>query len=149
MRVQRATRGKALRFNFGASIHRVIGLDIADAVFEPGTTEMRAQWQPRMSLLLEELQKGPAVLRLSYLADVEDERLVDAARGSGEETKSCSRGRRSMSWLSNAASAGAQELPNCCYQLTIEPEVFWRRGAPVTRVAEASRHARAHEQVNG
>ena len=32
VRIKRATRGKALRFNFGASIHRVIGLDIADAV---------------------------------------------------------------------------------------------------------------------
>ena len=36
-RVQRATRGKMLRFNFGATIHRVVGLDIADGVFEPDT----------------------------------------------------------------------------------------------------------------
>ena len=43
--MQRATRGKALRFNFGASIHRVVGLEMADAVFEPGTTEMRVQWR--------------------------------------------------------------------------------------------------------
>ena len=33
VQVQRATRGKSLRINFGASIHRVVGLDIADAVF--------------------------------------------------------------------------------------------------------------------
>ena len=31
--VERATRGKTLKFNFGASIHRVVGLDVADAVF--------------------------------------------------------------------------------------------------------------------
>ena len=37
----RATRGKALKINFGASIHRVVGLDVADAVFEPGSVEMR------------------------------------------------------------------------------------------------------------
>ena len=36
VQVQRATRGKALKINFGASIHRVVGLDVADAVFEPG-----------------------------------------------------------------------------------------------------------------
>ena len=53
VQVQRATRGKALKINFGASIHRVVGLDIADAVFEPGTAEMRPQWRPRIELLLD------------------------------------------------------------------------------------------------
>jgi uncharacterized repeat protein (TIGR01451 family) len=64
LQVKRATRGKALRFQFGASIHRVVGLDVADAVFEPGTTEMREQWKPRISLLIEELAKQHAILRL-------------------------------------------------------------------------------------
>ena len=76
VKIERATRGKALKFNFGASLHRVIGLDLADAVFEPGTTEMRAQWRPRLDMLMKELQKAPAILRLSYLADVENEQLV-------------------------------------------------------------------------
>jgi large repetitive protein len=31
-RVQRATRGKMLRYNFGATIHRVVRIDIADAL---------------------------------------------------------------------------------------------------------------------
>ncbi len=59
VRVERATRGKALRMNFGASIYRVVSLDLADAVFEPGTTEIRLQWQPRIKVLLEELRKAP------------------------------------------------------------------------------------------
>lgn len=118
VRIQRATRGKALRFNFGASIHRVIGLDVADSVFEPGTTEMRAQWQPRLNLLMEELQKGPAVLRLSYLADVEDERLV-------EQRMDAMKRQIVQSW----------QALSCCYQLTIEPEVFWRRGGSPKQVA--------------
>src|SRR5690606_3162067 len=67
--VRRATRGKALEFNFGASIHRVVGLDLADAVFEPDSTEVRDLWKPRIDLLIEELRRAPAVLRLSYLAD--------------------------------------------------------------------------------
>jgi uncharacterized repeat protein (TIGR01451 family) len=130
IKVERATRGKALRFNFGASIHRVIGLDIADPVFEPGTIEMRPQWQPRMSLLMEELQKGPAVLRLSYLADVEDERLV-------EQRLSALRKQIADSWRAlTAHSAGcetrnAPDARGCAYKLSIEPEVFWRRGGPV------------------
>ena len=111
--VERATRGKTLKFNFGASIHRVIGLDVADAVFEPGSTQMRMQWQPRLDLLLDQLRKAPAVLRLSYLADLEDEKLV-------ERRMEAMRQRIAESW----------EALNCCYQLTIEKEVFWRLGAP-------------------
>jgi uncharacterized repeat protein (TIGR01451 family) len=111
--VQRATRGKALKFDFGASIHRVVTLDLADAVFVPGTTDMRRHWQPRLGLLLRELQKAPAILRLSYLADVEDPDLV-------ERRMQALRKQITESW----------EALDCCYQLTIEPEVFWRLGAP-------------------
>jgi large repetitive protein len=113
VQVQRATRGKMLRFNFGASIHRVVGLDMADAVFEPGTTEMRLQWQPRINLLLTELEKAPAVLRLSYVADVEDPDLVN----------------RRLEAVKKEIMAAWEALA-CCYELTIEPEVFWRLGAP-------------------
>jgi uncharacterized repeat protein (TIGR01451 family) len=112
LQVKRATRGKALRFNFGASIHRVVGLDMADAVFEPGSTELRPQWKPRIALLLEELQKAPGILRLSYVADVEDEGLVDERLASVEKH-----------------IAEAWEVLGG-YELTIEPEIYWRRGAP-------------------
>jgi hypothetical protein len=80
--VKRATRGKALRFNFAASVHRVVALDMADAVFEPGTTQIRPQWQPRFDLLLGEDQIAEA-------------------------------------WEDRDS-----------YELTIEPEIFWRRGGP-------------------
>jgi len=122
VQIKRATRGKALRLNFGASIHRVVGIDLSDAAFEPGTTEIRVQWRPRLDLLLDELRKAPAVLRLSYIADTEDaalvERRVEAVKRQVTE---------------------AWDAANCCYPLTIEPEIFWRRGArpeqPDARVA--------------
>jgi len=113
VQVQRATRGKSLRVNFGASIHRVVGLDMADAVFEPGTTEMRDLWKSRIDLLLLELQKGPAVLRLAYVADVEPEALVQ----------------RRLDVLQEQIMLAWQDL-NCCYELVIEPEIYWRLGAP-------------------
>lgn len=118
LRIERATRGKALRFNFGASVHRVIGLDVTEAVFEPGTTQMRKHWQPRLDLLLEQLQKAPAVLRLSYLADIEDEALVQ----------------RRLAVIKQEVMQRWQGL-NCCYALTVEPEVFWRLGAPPERTS--------------
>jgi uncharacterized repeat protein (TIGR01451 family) len=116
VQIRRATRGKALRFNFGASIHRVVGFELADAVFEPGGTGIRIQWRPRISLLVEELMKAPAVLRLSYLADVEDAALVDRRVEAIEQQ------------ITEAWAA-----MNCCYQLTIEREIFWRLGGPPKR----------------
>jgi uncharacterized repeat protein (TIGR01451 family) len=116
VQIKRATRGKALRFNFGASIHRVVGFELANDVFEPGSTEVRIQWRPRIGLLVEELMKAPAVLRLSYLADVEDAALVD---------------QRVEAIKQQVTEAWA--AMNCCYRLTIEREVFWRLGGPPKR----------------
>ncbi|MEO1202405.1 MAG: hypothetical protein AAFX10_06845, partial [Pseudomonadota bacterium] len=116
VQIQRATRGKALRINFGASIHRVVGLDIADAVFEPGTVEMRDLWKPRIGLLISELRKSPAVLRLSYVADIENEHLVEDRLESIKKT-----------------IMRAWEAEDADYELAIEPEVYWRRGEPVKR----------------
>ncbi|MDJ0851481.1 MAG: hypothetical protein QNK04_24155 [Myxococcota bacterium] len=110
---QRATRGKAMKLNFAASIHRVVALDMADAVFEPGSVVMRPQWRPRIDRLLDELEKAPSTLRLSYVADVEDEKLVE---------------RRLEAVKDQIAEAWEERGGG--YRLTIEPEVFWRRGAP-------------------
>jgi uncharacterized repeat protein (TIGR01451 family) len=116
LQIKRATPGKALEFNFGASIHRVVGLDVADAVFEDGTIEMRTIWRPRVELLLDELRRAPAVLRLSYLADLEDPRLVE----------------QRLDALRKDVLDAWQGHEDCClYQLEVETEVFWRRGAPL------------------
>ncbi|MGD2054254.1 MAG: hypothetical protein PVG45_09110, partial [Gammaproteobacteria bacterium] len=114
-RVQRATRGKMLKFNFGAVIHRIVRLDMADAVFEPGSTQMRSQWISRISLLLEKLVEAPSVLRLSYLADTEDASLVEDRLQSVKDDIE-------QRW----------ENLDCCYRLEIETEVFWRRGKPAS-----------------
>ncbi len=97
LQVQRATRGKMLEFSFGASIHRVIGLDLADAVFEPGSIEIRELWLPRLELLIDELRAAPAVLRLSYLADLEDpdarRRALEGAAPADRRSLGCDGGR--------------------------------------------------------
>ncbi len=125
VQVQRATRGKALRLNYAASIHRVVALDMADAVFEPGSTQMRPQWKPRIDLLLEELERGPATLRLSYVADIEDPKLVD---------------RRLDAVKKEIARAWKQR--GAAYRLEIEREVFWRRGGPPEKSAARPRGRR-------
>ena len=117
VQIKRATRGKALKFDFGASIHRVVAIDLSDAAFEPGKTEIRVQWRPRVNLLLEELRKAPSVLRLSYVADTEDEALV-------EQRLEAFKRQLTEAW--DAKKDG--------YVLAIEPEVFWRRGGPPKRL---------------
>jgi hypothetical protein len=113
--VQRATRGKMLKFSFGAAIHRVIKLDLADAAFEAGTVDLRMQWKPRMALLLNELKKTKtkSLLRLSYLAEVESKDLVK---------------RRLEAVKREIGSAWRREGER--HELSVETEVFWRTGGP-------------------
>jgi uncharacterized repeat protein (TIGR01451 family) len=117
VQIKHATSGKALKFDFGASIHRVVAIDLSDAAFESGKTEIRVQWRPRVNLLLEELRKAPSVLRLSYVADTEDEALV---------------ARRLEAIKQQLTSAWDAKKDG--YALAIEPEIFWRVGGPPKRL---------------
>ena len=115
-RVQRATRGKALRMNFGASLHRVVAIDIADGAFEPETSQLRIQWRSKIDQLLEVLKEAPSILRLSYLADIESEDLAE------QRLKDLQK-----------EIAGRWKSAGGGYRLTVETEVFWRRGSPPER----------------
>jgi uncharacterized repeat protein (TIGR01451 family) len=116
LQIKRATRGKTVQINFAASIHRVVAIDLSNAVFEPGKTEIRAQWRPRLDLLLQELAKGPSVLRLAYVADTEDASLVE----------------RRLEAVKRQLTQEWRTL-NLSHVLTIEPEIFWRLGAPAKK----------------
>jgi hypothetical protein len=105
-----------MKFNFGAAIHRVVRLDLADGVFEKGSLVLRPQWRSRIDLLIIELQKDASILRLSYLGENESESEVDDRLDAIEELIS-------DRW---------QKI-DCCYKLTIEKEVFWRKGNPSDR----------------
>ena len=83
---------------------------------------MRSQWQPRVGLLMNELRKAPAVLRLSYVADIEDEALV-------EKRLDVLKSQIMTEWQSIDAD----------YELVIEPEIFWRLGGPPERPRETDR----------
>jgi len=111
-RVQRLTRGKMMKFNFGAAIHHVVRLDVADGVFKPGSVEMREQWKSRIDLLFNELKKAPSLLRITYLGDTEDKSLVDDRLVA-------------LKTLIKEKWDG--------YSLTIESEIHWRRGGPAAR----------------
>src|SRR5437879_723481 len=60
VQIKRATRGKALKFDFGASIHRVVAIDLSDAAFEAGKTAIHLPWHPRVNLPPQEFAQRPA-----------------------------------------------------------------------------------------
>jgi hypothetical protein len=64
-------------------------------------------------VLLNELSKAPATLRLAYVADVEPEALVNKRLESLKQLI--------MSEWEEQGSG---------YKLVVEPEVFWRLGGP-------------------
>ena len=82
---------------------------------------MRHQWRPRVNLLVNELRKAPSVLRLSYVADVEPEALVERRLDALKE-------QIMELW----------EQQEVAYELVIEPEIFWRLGAPPEQPAAAT-----------
>ncbi len=112
-RVIRLTRGKAAKFNLGASLHRVVRLDVADGVFFNSSTDVRPQWRPRIPMLVGELKKSPSILRIAYLADVEDKQLV----------------KKRLNAIKQEVLKQWQAL-DCCYRLKVETGIYWRRGAP-------------------
>jgi uncharacterized repeat protein (TIGR01451 family) len=112
-RVQRLTRGKIAKFNFGVALHRVVRLDLADQAFEFGGTAIQEHWQYVLDDLLTQLRGQPSILRITYLAENESEDLA----------------RQRLKAVHDVIETRWREL-HCCYDLKIESELFWRTGGP-------------------
>ncbi|MGA0606548.1 SdrD B-like domain-containing protein [Phenylobacterium sp. VNQ135] len=70
----RLTRGKFAKLNFGASLHRVVRLDVASIAFEG--EQVADAFRPKVGALVQTLAERPAVLRVAYHAQDEDADLV-------------------------------------------------------------------------
>ncbi|MCC6532385.1 MAG: DUF11 domain-containing protein [Burkholderiales bacterium] len=73
----RATRGKLVRIDFGAGVHRVVRVEVANDAFVPGAEALSPQWQSRFDALPATLKTAPSVVRLAYRLHDEDRALVD------------------------------------------------------------------------
>jgi uncharacterized repeat protein (TIGR01451 family) len=62
----RVTRGKMVKLNFGASVHRVVRLELSGAAFAGEGTELQAPYISELNKLPEQLQSRPTVLRIAY-----------------------------------------------------------------------------------
>ncbi|MCE1184871.1 MAG: carboxypeptidase regulatory-like domain-containing protein [Rhodocyclales bacterium] len=65
-RVVRTTRGKMVKLNFGAAIHKVYRLDVDQRAYTDNGEQLRDPWTEQLRLLVLQLQERPAVLRLAY-----------------------------------------------------------------------------------
>lgn len=74
--VVRLTRGKMTKLNFGATVHRVVRLELADAAFEPGSAALKAEWRTQLDALPATLGARPSVLRIAYARSKEDAHLA-------------------------------------------------------------------------
>lgn len=62
----RVTRGKMVKLNFGATVHKVMRLEVDARAFAQDGTQLSDQWNSQLEQLLQQLAERPTVLRISY-----------------------------------------------------------------------------------
>lgn len=72
----RLTRGKLSKLNFGATLHKVVRVDMGDAAFESGKTALKPDWAKQLAALPGKLKARPSVLRLAYKVGADGEALA-------------------------------------------------------------------------
>jgi len=62
----RLTRGKVVKLNFGASLSRLVRLELNGKVFAPGTSALLPKWEAGLDRLVTALQAESSVLEITY-----------------------------------------------------------------------------------
>ncbi|MCA3561252.1 MAG: DUF11 domain-containing protein [Aestuariivirga sp.] len=62
----RLTRGKVVKLNFGASISRLVKLELNGKVFEQGSAALLPKWEGGLDKLISALQAETSVLEITY-----------------------------------------------------------------------------------
>ncbi|MBT9460954.1 MAG: DUF11 domain-containing protein [Rugosibacter sp.] len=62
----RVTRGKLVKLNFGATVHRVVRLEVSDEAFTNDDGGLNAKWQAQIEPMMNKLAERPSVLRIAY-----------------------------------------------------------------------------------
>ena len=83
------TKGKMAKLNFGASIGRVVRIDVRGAAFVAGGVDLDPAWQDKLPAVLDQINEPNAILRVAYgevagedhtLAEQRIARLADRLR---------------------------------------------------------------------
>jgi hypothetical protein len=105
----RMTRGKLVKLNFGAAIHRVVRLELSDAAFLKDSAEPDAALARALDRLPASLREKPSVLRLAYRRAGEGDARIQARLRTVRQ-------RLERLWKDSG----------CCYSLQFEEEIFER-----------------------
>lgn len=105
-RVVRVTQGRMVKANFGASIHRVVRLDLNSEAFT-ADHQLVATYQARLQEVLTLLYAEPSILRIAYRMPVES-KVNDARKRIGHV----------RDWVKDQ-----WQPQECCYDLQIEEEI--------------------------
>jgi len=106
-RAVRMTRGKMTKLNFGASIHRVVRIDMMDDAFVKDELELRAEWLQQLRALPEHLKSGPSVVRFAYQAGGEGNDLA----------------RKRLKYVIKMLREEWEDK-DCCHEIVIEEELI-------------------------
>lgn len=77
---ERATRGKAIKLNFGATVHRVVRLDLKAAAFADGQLALLPAHEARLDQAVAALTERPSILRLAYQPAADEPRALGDER---------------------------------------------------------------------
>jgi uncharacterized repeat protein (TIGR01451 family) len=119
----RVTRGKMVKLNFGATVHRVMRVELDGRAFAADKNELLPEWQARLPGIVKSLQERPSVLRLAYRAGNGDEqgkpRLTTLAETLGDLYQE-ERKRQSNEKPADGTDEELPEIP----PLIVETEIF-------------------------
>ena len=101
----RLTRGKLTKINFGAALHQVVRIEVSDAAFAAGGTDLKPEWTQQIEQLLIKIKEHPSVIRVAYRTRDEADELVK---------------KRSAAVVADLQQRW--EAAHCCYPLTVEVE---------------------------
>lgn len=104
-RVVRLSQGRLVKANFGASIHRVVRLDLTPDAFDG--KKLKPGYQEQMGNVMQALHAEPSILRIAYRLPV------------GEKPKEARQRIKSVTkWVKKN-----WEPQECCYDLQLEEEI--------------------------
>ncbi len=108
-RVVRLTRGKMVKANFGATIHRVVRIQLSAGAFEGD--KLNDESQQQLQSAIKALHFKPSILRLAYAKHDESDDLIE----------------RRLTLLRESSEKLWQEC-DCQYELIIEQEIYRDEG---------------------
>ncbi len=119
----RVTRGKMVKLNFGATVHRVMRVELDGRAFAADKNALLPEWQARLPDIVKSLQERPSVLRLAYRAGNGDEQGKQRLKALAEKLGDLYQEERKRQSKQKPADGADDEVPEIP-PLIVETEIF-------------------------